>query len=465
MPQSALRGILLLYCLLGHSFVFAQTVSGKLATAFNSFQQDPQLRSGIASLYVVDAKTGEVVFGENAKTGLVPASTLKLVTSASAYELLGKGFRYKTGFASAKKGNEAALLVLPGGDPTLGSWRWGETKEASILNGLTQAMKTAGIKSLSAVVLENKGWEAGAIPDGWLWQDIGNYYGAGAAKLNWRENQFDVILKSGAKVGDPVTIVAIEPEISGYELQSALTSAASGTGDQAYIYFPLNGGAGTIRGTIPINQGRFSISGAMPDASRQFVSALQGALSKAGIQAPAKPLAQGALPSPAEGYTTFHTVTSPPLDSIIYWFNRKSVNLYGEALVRTIAYKSKGMATTEKGVEEIKALWKQKGIPETELNIVDGSGLSPLNRVTAHAQVSVLQYAKKQPWFGGFYASLPVFNGMKMKSGTMHGVKGYCGYYKGKDGREYAFSFLVNNYNGSEGALMKKMYAVLNALK
>ena len=47
-------------------------------------------------------------------------------------------------------------------------------------------------------------WETQLIPDGWIWQDIGNYYGAGANGINWRENQFDIILKSGQRINDPV---------------------------------------------------------------------------------------------------------------------------------------------------------------------------------------------------------------------------------------------------------------------
>ncbi len=123
------------------------------------------------------------------------------------------------------------------------------------------------------------------------------------------------------------------------------------------------------------------------------------------------------------------------------------------------------MGSTDEGVELIKNFWKTKGISETELNMVDGSGLSPLNRVTTHAQVSILQYAKRQNWFNGFYHSLPEFNNMKMKSGTIRDVKGFCGYHKSKDGTEYIFSFLVNNYNGSSSAVVQKMYKVLNELK
>ena len=156
---------------------------------------------------------------------------------------------------------------------------------------------------------------------------------------------------------------------------------------------------------------------------------------------------------------------SPSLDSIIYWFNKKSINLYGEALIKTFAYEMKGFGSTASGVAIVKDFWKQKGIDEHELNISDGSGLSPQNRVTTHAQVEILKYAKAKDWFPSFYNSLPDYNGMTMKSGTIKDVKGFSGYHKAKDGTEYIFSFLVNNYNGSASGLVNKMYKLLDVLK
>jgi D-alanyl-D-alanine carboxypeptidase/D-alanyl-D-alanine-endopeptidase (penicillin-binding protein 4) len=144
---------------------------------------------------------------------------------------------------------------------------------------------------------------------------------------------------------------------------------------------------------------------------------------------------------------------------------KRSINLYGEALIKTIAYQKMGNGETDKGVSLVRKYWKEKGVDPAELNIVDGSGLSPLNRVTTHAQVQVLQYAKKQSWFNGYYDAFPVYNDMKMKSGTIRGVKGFCGYHTAKDGSEYIFSFLVNNYNGSSSSLVQKMYKVLDELK
>jgi D-alanyl-D-alanine carboxypeptidase/D-alanyl-D-alanine-endopeptidase (penicillin-binding protein 4) len=77
----------------------------------------------------------------------------------------------------------------------------------------------------------------------------------------------------------------------------------------------------------------------------------------------------------------------------------------------------------------------------------------------------VLQYAKRQSWFKGYFNSLPEYNGMKMKSGTIKDAKGFAGYHTSKAGTQYIFSFLVNNYNGSSKALVQKMYKVLNELK
>ena len=160
-----------------------------------------------------------------------------------------------------------------------------------------------------------------------------------------------------------------------------------------------------------------------------------------------------------------YTHYSPTLDSIIYWFNRKSINLYGEALIKTMALEKAGFASTDTGVSILRRFWKQKGLDPEELNMYDGSGLSPLNRVTTHAQVEILKYARSKSWFPAFYEALPEYNGMKMKSGTISDVKGYCGYHKAKDGREYIFSFLINNYSGKTAPVVSKMFKVLDELK
>ncbi|HZH38097.1 MAG TPA: D-alanyl-D-alanine carboxypeptidase/D-alanyl-D-alanine-endopeptidase [Flavisolibacter sp.] len=451
----------------------AQPIREKLSSAFRLLENDSQLKSGIASIYVADGVTGNLLFEKNGYIGLAPASTQKIITAATAYELLGKDFRYHTRFGYSgqlRNGNlDGALYLKPSGDPTFGSWRWPATAETTTVRRVATAIQKAGIRSFRESVYDESGWESETIPGGWIWDDIGNYYGAGAGALNWRENQYDLFLKSGTAVGDPVTVVGTKPKLYGFDLLSRVTSAAKGTGDNSYIYFPLTGNTGIVRGTIPVNEERFIISGAMPSAPLQFLSTLHDTLTKIGYPKELNNAGIKSFPvnSSLSKITFFHTETSPPLDSICYWFLKRSINLYGEALAKTMALQGGKTASASQGALLIRNHWKEKGIgiDATELNIHDGSGLSPQNRVTTHAQVAILFYAQKQAWFAGYVNGFPEFNGMKLKSGTIGGAKGFCGYHTAKDGKRYIVSFLVNNYNGSSAALVQKMYKVLDVLK
>lgn len=444
----------------------SQSVTQKLQRAFTEFERDHQLKNAISSLCVLDASTGQVVFEKNARVGLAPASTQKVITSITALELLGKDFQYQTKFfLNGDIRSAYTLLVEPSGDPTLGSWRWQSTGEKTVMDAVAKAVYDARKKIRGPFYVYNKGWNAESIPDGWIWQDIGNYYGAGASSLNWRENQFDLLLQSGNKIGDSVRVAGTIPADLNMTFQSELTSAARGTGDNAYIYFHNNGDRkAVVRGTIPVQENRFSISGAMSSPPGQFFSTLKKAIEVYFNNLNFDSVATIYHPLEKENILV-HTVVSPTLDSIIYWFNKRSINLYGEALIKTLGFIKKQTGSTEEGISVLKDYWKENKLDIDELGMVDGSGLSPQNRVTTHAMTEIIKYAMSREWFPVFLNSLPEFNGMLMKSGTIRGVKGFAGYHKAKNGKEYIFSFLVNNYNGSPSALVNKMYSVLNQLK
>lgn len=449
------------------SFSFGQNNSQEFNSTFKKLTEDPTFQHATISLYVINSATGKALTEMNTELGVAPASCQKVITAATAFELLGHDYTYKTiiGYTGnivngVLNGN---LIIKGSGDPTLGSWRYEQTKEDAIISAFKNAILRAGIHEIKGHVFADQSlWNSEATPNGWVWQDIGNYYGAGARALNWRENQYDLYLKSGSKVGDPVEIAGTKPAfVEGLNLQSEVTSAAKGTGDNNYIYLPLDQDFGYVRGTTPINENHFTISGAMPHPALQLALTLEAALKNQPIE---KIATDHLTENNFENVKIIYTYSSPLLDSIIFHFLRRSINLYGEALIKTMAYQFTKVGNTDSGVNVIQRFWKNKGIDPYSINIVDGSGLSPSNRVTTKALVTVMEYARKQKWFASFYDALPTISGIKMKSGSINGVISYTGYIKGKDNAEYTFSFVINNYDGSGNDVRHKMWKLLGML-
>ncbi|HEX7846934.1 MAG TPA: D-alanyl-D-alanine carboxypeptidase/D-alanyl-D-alanine-endopeptidase, partial [Chitinophagaceae bacterium] len=395
-----------------------------------------------------------------------PASTQKIITSVTAFELLGKEYRYFTEIGYAGE----SIYFKPSGDPTFGSFRFASTRPEKIFNDFKDSLAKAGIKAINDQfsIEDYPVFDDQNIPDGWIMQDIGNYYGAGSSKINWKENQYDLYFNSANRAIDYWRVTVIRDSLYKIPVDSFIhrvTAGEEGSGDNAYIYPPMEGPNYLVKGTIPPNQKNFKISGAVINPENYFINDFREFLFKEGLLKGDIKKKYDVKTSLRDMYRHIAWHSSPTLDSIIYWFNKKSINLYGEALIKTFALEKLKYASTDFGVTILRNFWKEKGLNSNELNMVDGSGLSPLNRVTTHAQVEILKYAKAKDWYSYFYNSLPEYNGMKIKSGTIRGVKGFCGYHTAKGGKEYIFSFLVNNYNGSASALVNKMYKVLDQLK
>jgi serine-type D-Ala-D-Ala carboxypeptidase/endopeptidase (penicillin-binding protein 4) len=462
------------FSLLISSISFGQKEIERVGTAFKIFEADSQFKHASISLYVVDSKTGKPVFDKNSQIGLAPASCQKVITSAAAFELLGKGYRYKTqiGYDGNIEGNtlKGNLIVKISGDPTLGSWRWEDTKMDIVKQKILAALKTKSIKNIEGdFIIDDSKWSTQATPGGWTWDDMGNYYGAGARGLNWNENQYDIILKPGKNVGDSVELLSTEPELQVSVLINELKTAKAGSGDNSIIYLPEDGLIGYLRGTVPLGSKTFKISGAMPNASTSYTNEIENLFRNNEITLTGKSktstlffLSKKKIPV---AFKTIVTLNSPTLDSINYWFLQKSVNLFGETFVKTIAYEKTAFGSTDTGINIIKDFWVKNGIERSALHIIDGSGLSPANRVTTNALVTVMQYAQKQNWFSSFYNALPLQNDIKMKSGYIGGARSYTGYIKNKSGAEYTFAFIINNYDGNPGAVREKMWKLLDILK
>jgi len=453
----------------------AQNLKSNLSSSYTNFEADTQLKYASNSITILDVKTGSVVFSKNENTALAPASTLKTITSTTALNLLGKNYQWETslgysGKITADSILNGDLIIKGSGDPTLGSDRYDQTKSSVILQRWLVAVNKAGIEKITGrVLVDDLTFGTQTIPEGWIWQDIGNYYGAGSSSLNWNENQFDFYFEPGAKIGDPVKIIKMNPVPAEVKIVNEVTTGELGSGDNVYAFSSPFSGIIYIRGTYGKDLKK-TISASLPDPAFQAANALQNYLVKNGVTISNNPattrMAVAQNINTNSAFVVIDTYNSPSLSEVVYWLNKKSINLYAECMLKTIAKSSDKQISTINGAETVKEFWSKKaGLDKRAINIIDGSGLSPEDRVTTMSIARVLQSARKETWFGEFLASLPENNGMKLKSGSLRNVLAYAGYFTNSKGQEFAISFIVNNYNGSTSAIKQKMFKVLDELK
>lgn len=473
-----MRTVYLFIGLMVSAVCSGQGLGQRLSRAFGSLEKDSQFKHAIISLYVVDSKTGKVIFDKNSQVGLAPASCQKVVTSVSAFAILGKDFRYTTyigkDYPLDNKYDAGCLVITGNGDPTLGSWRWPFTKDSVVFGKILSVLKQKKLLSFSEnLVVEDYLYGLNPLPGGWVWEDIGNYYGAACFGFNWHENQFDLVLQPGAAVGEQATVVTEKPFLHDIVLNNEITTGKPGSGDNGYIYTSPYSNIMFTRGTVPLQKEAFTISGSIPNPANVFKASLSDYLAKNDIRfrGPAVSGNEARISNLPVHKSThiLDSIMSPPLDSMNYWFLKKSVNLYGEAFLKSIWVRKLGFGTAgneyDKAIQVLKDFWALNGVERSALNMLDGSGLSPANRVTTNALVTVLQYARQQDWFPSFYYALPEMNGIKMKDGYITGVRSYTGYIKSKNGEEYTFSLIVNNFDGSAAGAREKMWKLLDVLK
>ncbi len=465
---------LFLFIIFCNSFVHAQSLNQKIENAYKIFESDPQLRFASTSLTVLNAENGTLIFSKDGNLGLSSASTLKTITSATAYYILGKDFTWETtlGYSGSILANgklNGDVIITGGGDPSLGSDLYDNSQSELLLKKWADELSRAGIKSISGqIIADDRLFGTETMPGGWTWQDMGNYYGAGLSSLTWRENQFEMYFKPG-RIGEAAELLRTDPEMSYIKIVNEVKTAAAGTGDNVYAYSAPFSTIIYLRGTYGVDLKK-AIAASVPDPAFDLAYRLQNKLKQFDIQvengvATARGLSANLKPLISQN-KVISVHKSPALDQIVYRFNQKSINLFGEHLVKTIAWKEGKDITISQGVKLIKEFWNKKiGIDPSSMNIYDGSGLSPANRITTATMTKILQSLPKESWFDSYYNSFPLYNNIKMKSGSISDVIAYAGFHTSASGTPLVFSFIVNNYNGSSSDVRQKMYRVLNALK
>lgn len=428
---------------------------------------DPDL--AIWSVSVRSLDHDAVVFAREPRMRLDPASTIKLVTLAVAADRLGWDFRYETEVLAGSPvvdGTVTQDLVVRGtGDPTINAPGTG----AAVFASWVTELRSAGVTRVDGAIIGDDSLFASDIwtglGPGWGWDDLAFGFAAPSGALQHQAGVVVLTLRPGGRVGTPAEL-DVDPS-SGLDLVNLVTTGPPGS--EGWLTLRRLPGPGNLvaRGTMPVGTPALTREVAVVNPTDFFVEALRRHLAAGGIAITGRAVDIDDLPIEAQtrARRASHVLVrhrSRPLSELALEMIKDSQNLYAESLLRSVALASATPADAgaSQAATDTLVTW---GLDESQHQIADGSGLSPLNLITSEALVAVLERMHDDPRHrDAFVRTLPVAgrdgtltyrlrgtaaaDNARAKTGTKTGVRSLAGYLQTRDGETLAFAFLANNF-------------------
>jgi D-alanyl-D-alanine carboxypeptidase/D-alanyl-D-alanine-endopeptidase (penicillin-binding protein 4) len=430
----------------------------------------PQQDADAYSIQVVEPNSGTVVYSHEAHKPLMPASNMKLVTTAAALRYLGADFEYRT-----KVGwQNGTLVVLGSGDPLLGDPstddRYGRPA-GWIFEKIVQAVREQGITEVSDIDVDTTVFDDERVHPSWPARDYNKWYACEVCGLNYNDNCIEV---TASNQGDRVAI-SIEPRTSFVQIVNDVEPVTGGDSAIGANRTPQPNRI-ILFGKCKSREGPFRVAIEQPGAFFGFCLAEN--LARAGITPKGK-LIEKAVNVEA-GFKLLVEFATPLVDCVRR-ANTDSLGLAAEALLKTIDAHSKPEGNNggwAGGRELIGKYLTDLGIPSEEFVIDDGSGLSRHNRLTTDALTKILLDLYRGKNWELFQASLAVageegtidkyFNEAKYR-GKIHAKTGYISGVRALSGvcltdtGPYLFSVLSNGPKGlSRDAINNVAKAVMD---
>ena len=423
-------------------------VSGKIGGIVNKQSK----KKVVMSVEIIRADTGAVVYSHNANTALTPASNMKLITSSTAVNLLGADYQFTTKVGMAGD----ALVLIGGGDPLLGDAQTDEKygrRPGWLIDDIVNKLNAAGITKIKNIITDTSVFEANNIHPNWPPDQLNAWYASQITGLNYNDNCITVVAKP-TKDGFEL---ALEPATSYITLVNKTTS-----GGKPGVWCTRQAGTNvvTVLGSRPKKPEMMELTIDKPAGLLAFLLAEK--LPQAGITVEGQLYEMPVAENKVKIFAEYKTRLSDVLDRC----NKNSLQLAAECLLKTVSAQSKPQKNNgswENGRQVIGEYLSKLGIPDSEFVIDDGCGLSPKNKLSAHAIITVLRNMYKSDQQQMFFDSLAVggedgtiekyfktnkYKGKVLgKTGYISGVKSFSGICSTEHG-EYLFSILTNRAAG-----------------
>ena len=446
----------------------------------------PAARTAFWGIQIVDLSTGKTLYELNPEHYFVPASNVKLFTTALALTRLGPDFTFQTRVhADALPDSQGRiagdLRLTGGGDPSLNAraipYRMGPATgdPLAAIEDLADQLVIRGVRSVAGGIVGDDTWYVWQpYAAGWAIDDPQSDDGPPISALTLADNVLALSVRPGATVGE-MAAISLNPPSEFYRIENRVRTIAAGA--ERRIHFQRIPGSrdALLWGTIPLRDRGQELLISVEDPAEFAAQSLRKALQVRGVSvdgaARAEHLSPDRLPDltqalPPEPTSAVELArrTSARLIEDLRITAKVSQNLHAELTLRAVGRARRNAGSFEAGMAEMKDFLAEAGVDPSGYNLLDGSGLSRLDLITPATAVKLLRYMYASPardnWLsllpvGGQdgtlstrFAGTPAAGRVYAKTGSLSHVTTLSGYIQRPDGTWIAFSILVNNYGG-----------------
>ena len=427
---------------------------------------------------------GDTVAAWNPHTRMLPASNMKLITTGATMHALGPDYKFTTRIACTGEIVDGVLkgdlYIIGGGDPTIASKDSIAIPRFFLFSKWKKMVEDAGIKKIEGRVVGDGRYFDGMLEkDSWAYHDIGCIDGCGSDGLCYYENVQEMTVSAGAKVGDPITYSPKFPSSPWMKFESSARTGKAGTGDNLFFwpteYIPY----GEIRGSFAIDRKPKTEEFSNKFGAYTCAYYFRDYLISNGIEVSGKTAdvrlgrireelsvdVQGPYAAKVDDMKILGSTASATLKEIARHTNLKSDNFYAETFLRTLGRTKHHSACYDSSYVALKEVLDDLGVPQDQVQIRDGSGLSRHDYLTPQFIVTFLRRMMESPVFPDYIETIGVAGGphyvnrlngesqeirerIHLKSGSMNGVRCYSGYIEPVQGTKndvIIFSLMTNN--------------------
>jgi serine-type D-Ala-D-Ala carboxypeptidase/endopeptidase (penicillin-binding protein 4) len=461
---------------------FCSFTSFSQSRSLEEFLSDSSMQHASVSLYISDVNNNEVILEYDSRRDLIPASLEKLLTTSAAIEILKPDYTFSTRIGYSGSFNKKTgilkgdLIISGGGDPVLGSPNFPDHYH-DFINQWVTSVKNSGIRKITGrVIADDSYYDFLPVPKKWMWEDIGNNYGAGAFGISVFDNTMEIHLDKNSHNSE-FNIDRIIPEGYIYEFRNNILSSDSINNE--LVFSSPYGNQILITGSLLKSKDSSILKAAITDPPLLLAKIFNKELKTEGVDIKGKPTTSRLEQiTHIDNFIQISETISPTLAEITEKLNHESINLYAEHLLKELGKKYKNNGSTSAGIEVVNEFLLTLGIDTEGLFITDGSGLSPANSVSSEDIVKLLVFMRRSgKYYNEFYNSLPAagtdgtlrniftdplfLSNLRAKSGSMTRVRNYAGYFTTSSGRDVAFCIIVNGFSGNSSAIITNIENIL----